>query len=207
MKDVYVCNNPIVYDNLSILRDKTTSVSDFRSALDIISKALVYEASKELSLKEKEIQTPISKHTSFRISDDIVIIPILRAGMGMLDAALSFYKSASVGYVGVKRNEETLQPMPYYENLPKITENSVVFVLDPMLATGGSVNYALNVLKKFKVKKIVVLSVVGVNEGITLIKKNHPNVVIYLAALDEKLNEVGYIIPGLGDCGDRLNKT
>ncbi len=207
MKDVYVCNNPIVYDNLSILRDKTTSVSDFRSALDIISKALVYEASKELSLKEKEIQTPISKHTSFRISDDIVIIPILRAGMGMLDAALSFYKSASVGYVGVKRNEETLQPMPYYENLPPITENSVVFVLDPMLATGGSVNYALNVLKKFKVKKIVVLSVVGVNEGITLIKKNHPNVVIYLAALDEKLNEVGYIIPGLGDCGDRLNKT
>jgi uracil phosphoribosyltransferase len=127
--------------------------------------------------------------------------------MGMLNAALSFYKSASVGYVGVKRNEETLQPMPYYENLPKITEKSVVFVLDPMLATGGSVNYTLDVLKKFKVKKIVVLSVVGVKEGITLIKKNHPNVVIYLAALDEKLNEVGYIIPGLGDCGDRLNKT
>ncbi|MDD3382185.1 MAG: uracil phosphoribosyltransferase [Bacilli bacterium] len=207
MKDVYICSNPIVFDNLSILRNKDSSTSNFRRALDIISKALVYEASKELSLKEKDIFTPISKHTSFVIDDEIVIIPILRAGMGMLDAALSFYKDASVGYVGVKRNEKTLMPMPYYENLPVMSEKSVVFVLDPMLATGGSINYALDILKQKKVKKIVVLSVVGVNEGINLIKKHHPDVSIYLAALDERLNEVGYIVPGLGDCGDRLNKT
>lgn len=207
MKDVFVCNNPIVSNALTVVRDKTSTTENFRDALNTISAALVYEAARELTLEKKTIITPICEHDASVIKEQVVLIPILRAGMGMLNAALGFYKDARVGYIGVKRNEETMQPEPYYENLPLIDSESVVFILDPMLATGGSINYTLDIVKQRNCKKIVVLSVVGVMEGVNLIKKNHPDVIIYLGALDQGLNKSGYIIPGLGDCGDRLNKT
>ena len=207
MKEI-ILNHPMVSHKISILRSETTSTKEFRELISELATILCLEALKDAELKEIKIKTPIEETTGFVIDEKkYAFVPILRAGMGMVDGVLTLMPNAKIGHIGLYRNEETLEPVEYYCKLPKHIEEKTVIVLDPMLATGGSGSAAISMIKKRGVKKIKFLSIIAAPEGIERIQKNHPDVEIYTASKDLKLNEVGYIVPGLGDAGDRIYGT
>lgn len=208
MGKVNVLNHPVIKHKISILRDKNTGANEFRSIVTEIAMILAYEATEDLSLEEFEMETPIKKTTGYRLAGKKqAIVPILRAGLGMVDGVLEVLPAAKIGHIGVYRNEETLKPVEYYCKLPKDIGNRDILVVDPMVATGGSVNDAIERLKERGCKSIKLLCIIAAPEGIKAIQEKHDDVDIYVAQLDEKLNENGYIVPGLGDAGDRLFGT
>ena len=205
---VTVLNNPLVEHKLSIIRNKNTGTKEFREIIGEIATLLCYHALEDAKLKEIEIETPICK-TKARVldEDNYAFVPILRAGTGMLDGLLKIVPNAKIGHIGLYRNEETLEPVQYYYKMPKDIAKREAIILDPMLATGGSAADTIQMLKKDGVKKIKFLCIISAPEGIEKLKKEHPDVEIYTACIDEKLNEKGYIVPGLGDAGDRIFGT
>ena len=208
MSELHIINHPLITHKLSIMRNKKTGSKDFRELLEEITMLMGYELTRDLPLEDVTIETPITKMKAKMISGKkLAIVPILRAGLGMVDGLLSLVPVAKVGHIGLFRNEETLKPELYYAKFPPTIQDGIVFLVDPMLATGGSAVEAINILKTKGAKKIVYIGLVGVDVGIENIQKHHPDVDIYLVAKDEKLNEKGYIVPGLGDCGDRIFGT
>ena len=203
-----ILNHPMIKHKISVLRSKDTSTKEFRELISEISMILCYEAFKDEELTEYEVETPITKTTGYKIDENnYAFVPILRAGMGMIDGVLRVMPTAKIGHIGLYRNEETLEPVKYFSKFPKGIENKEVILLDPMLATGGSGSAAITLLKQDGVKKIKFLSIIAAPEGIARIKKDHPDVQVYAAQLDDHLNENGYIVPGLGDAGDRIFGT
>lgn len=207
MGKLYVMNHPLIVHKLSIMRDKNTSVKDFRECAHEVALLLGYEATKEMDMESFEIETPITKTMGKRIKRKIALVPILRAGLGMVDALMNLIPAAKIGHIGLYRNEETLEPVEYYCKLPTDIEEREVLVLDPMLATGGSAAAAIDFIKKRGAKNIRFVCIIAAPPGIEALQKAHPDVDIYCGAVDEKLNEHGYIVPGLGDAGDRLFGT
>ena len=208
MSTVHLMDHPLIQHKLSLMRDKTTGVKEFREAVNEISMLMCYEATRDLPLKEIEIETPVAIAKTHVISGKkLAIVPILRAGLGMVDGILSLIPAAKVGHIGLYRDPETLQPVEYYCKLPNDISERDVIIVDPMLATGGSASAAIQFLKNYGVKHIKLMCIITAPEGIALVQKDHPDVDIYCAALDEKLNDHGYIIPGLGDAGDRIFGT
>ena len=208
MSKVCVFDHPLILHKLSILRDKGTSVKEFRELVSEIAMLMCYEATRDLPLEDVEIETPVAKATVKRIAGKkLAIVPILRAGLGMVDGMVSMMPNVKVGHIGLYRNEETLAPVEYYCKLPKDIAERDVFVLDPMLATGGSAIDAIGQIKKRGAKHIKFIGLIAAPEGLKALHEAHPDVDIYVAAQDEKLNENGYIIPGLGDAGDRIFGT
>ena len=208
MSKVCVFDHPLILHKLSILRDKGTSVKEFRELVSEIAMLMCYEATRDLPLEDVEIETPVAKATVKRIAGKkLAIVPILRAGLGMVDGMVSMMPNVKVGHIGLYRNEETLEPVEYYCKLPKDIAERDVFVLDPMLATGGSAIDAIGQIKKRGAKHIKFIGLIAAPEGLKALHEAHPDVDIYVAAQDEKLNENGYIIPGLGDAGDRIFGT
>jgi len=207
MKEI-ILNHPMVKHKISILRSEKTSTKEFRELITEIATLLCYEALRDAKLEETKVITPITETKGYKINENnYAFVPILRAGMGMVDGVLKLMPTAKIGHIGLYRNEETLEPVKYYCKLPEKIEEKEVFLLDPMLATGGSGSAAIQMLKNDGVKKIKFLSVIAAPEGIKRIQEDHPDVQIYCATLDEKLNENGYIVPGLGDAGDRIYGT
>ena len=204
---VVIFNHPLMTHKLTIIRNEKTNTKDFRETVSEIANLMAYEATRNLPVKEVEVKTPIAVSKTTMIDGDIVIVPILRAGLGMVEGIQRLIPQAKVGYVGLARNEETLEPELYYAKFPSNISDATVFVVDPMLATGGSCAKAIEILKDKGAKHIIYMGIVGVDEGINKVREQHPDVDIFLAAKDEKLNEKGYIVPGLGDCGDRLFGT
>lgn len=208
MSEVHVLDHPLIQHKLAILRSKNTSVKEFRELISEISGLMCYEATRNLPTKEVEVQTPVAMAKCRRLAGKkLAIIPILRAGLGMVDAMVDLIPSAKIGHIGLYRDPETHKPVEYYCKLPEDIENRKVFVVDPMLATGGSAVAAIDFLKQHGCKNIVMMNIIGAPEGVQAVQKVHPDVDIYLAALDEKLNEHAYIVPGLGDAGDRIFGT
>mgnify|MGYP000865741370 CR=1 FL=1 len=207
MSKVTILNHPLIDHKMSIIRDKDTNTKSFRENVNEIGGLITYEITRDLPLKDVEIETPIQKTICRQLSKDVVIVPILRAGLGMVDGIQMIIPTAKIGHVGMYRDEETLEPHEYYAKFPKEIVDSAVLVVDPMLATGGSACAAIAAVKKRGAKDIRFVGLVGCPEGVKRLMEEHPDVDIYLAAMDEKLNEVGYIVPGLGDCGDRLFGT
>lgn len=207
MANVYVMNHPLIVHKLSIMRDKNTCVKDFRECAHEVALLLGYEATKEMELESYEIETPIAKTMGKRIKKQTALVPILRAGLGMVDALMDIIPAAKIGHIGLYRNEETHEPVEYYCKLPTDIEEREVLVLDPMLATGGSAVAAIEFIKKRGAKKIKFVCIIAAPEGIETLKTAHPDVDIFCGAVDEKLNENCYIVPGLGDAGDRLFGT
>lgn len=199
--------HPLIQHKLTQLRNKDTETKIFRETLNEIAGLMCYEATKDLSLKTKEIETPLQKMDAKVLADEIFIVPILRAGLGMVEGMINLIPTARVGHIGVYRDEETLEPVYYYCKLPKNIENGKVFLVDPMLATGGSANYSIDYLKEQGVKDISFLCILGCPEGIKNVQDAHPDVDIIAACIDEGLNEKSYIYPGLGDAGDRIFGT
>lgn len=204
---VKVLNHALIKHKLSIMREEKTSNYIFKQNLDEIAMLMAYEVTKDYPLKEKEIETPICKTTGYELDKDIILVPILRAGVGLVDGFRRIIPTAKVGHIGMYRGEETLIPHEYYAKFPKGLENAKVIVLDPMLATGGSADMAIQNIKDRGAKDIELVCLVGAPEGVKYIEEHHPDVKLTLAALDEKLNDKGYIVPGLGDAGDRLFGT
>lgn len=202
-----VFDHPLMSHKLSIIRNEKTNTKDFRETVSEIANLMAYEATRNVPMKEVEVQTPIAVAKSSMIDGDIVIVPILRAGLGMVEGIQRLIPQAKVGHIGLFRNEETLEPELYYSKFPSNIAESTVLLVDPMLATGGSCAKAIDILKEYGVKRIIYMGIVGVDAGINKVRERHPDIDIYLAAKDEKLNEKGYIVPGLGDCGDRLFGT
>lgn len=207
MNNLVVVNNPLVGHNLTIIRDEKTTYSEFRLALDRIVSSLLIALSENFDIENKEIHTPLEKIQSPVISNDIIAVPILRAGLGMMNTFTIMMPQVKVGFIGLKRNEETLQPEEYYFKIPEIKDNSICIVVDPMLATGGSAARAIDYLKVNGAKKIIFCSLIAAPEGVERLESLHSDVKIYTAALDRQLNDVGYILPGLGDAGDRIFGT
>ena len=200
-------NHPLVSHKLTILRNKKTGTKEFREIIGELSMILCYEAMKDAKLEDKEFETPICQMTGKKLDEDnYAFVPILRAGTGMLDGLIKVMPNAKIGHIGMYRNEETLQPVEYYFKLPEV-QNPLVLIVDPMLATGGSAVAAIDACKKRGYKNIRLMCLVGVPEGVKVVEEAHPDVHIYLASLDERLNEKGYILPGLGDAGDRIFGT
>ena len=204
---VKVLNHALIKHKLSIMREEKTSNYIFKQNLDEIAMLMAYEVTKDYPLKEKEIETPICKTTGYELAKDIILVPILRAGVGLVDGFRRIIPTAKVGHIGMYRDEETLIPHEYYAKFPKGLESAKVIVLDPMLATGGSADMAIQNIKDRGAKDIELVCLVGAPEGVKYIEEHHPDVKLTLAALDEKLNDKGYIVPGLGDAGDRLFGT
>lgn len=206
-----VLNHPLVSHKLTILRDKNTGTKEFRELISEISSFLCYEALKDAVLEDKEMETPMQKMVGKKINEDkYAFVPILRAGTGMLDGLIKVMPNAKIGHIGLYRNEETLKPVKYYYKVPKDIKNREVIVLDPMLATGGSAIDAISMIKEDAQNenlKIKFLCIIAAPEGIAALEKAHSDVQIYAAAIDDKLNDVGYIMPGLGDAGDRIFGT
>ena len=204
---VFVMNHPLIQHKLTIMRDKNTSVKDFRDCAYEIGLLLGYEATKEMELEDQEIETPITKMVGKKMKRQLALVPILRAGLGMVDAMMDILPAAKIGHIGLYRNEETLEPVEYYCKLPTDVEERQVLVLDPMLATGGSAIDAITMIKRRNVSNIKFVCIIAAPTGIEALRKAHPDVDIYCGAVDERLNENGYIVPGLGDAGDRLFGT
>ena len=202
-----VIEHPLIKHKLTQLRRRETGTKDFRHLLNEISGLMAYEISGDLPLNQVTIETPVGTCTTHEIVKDIVLIPILRAGLGMVDGITNLIPTAKVGHIGMYRNEKTLAPIAYYSKVPKNLSSAVVMVLDPMLATGGSASAAISGLKEEGATIIKLVCVVGAPEGVKKIESDHPDLDIYLAAVDERLNDKGYIVPGLGDAGDRLFGT
>lgn len=208
MSKVYVMDHPLVAHKLTILRDKNTSVKDFRELVSEIGMLIAYEATRDLPLTTKEVETPICKAEEPTLAGKkLAVVPILRAGLGLVDGVLRMVPSARVGHIGMYRDEETLEPHVYFCKLPKDVVEREIMIVDPMLATGGSADAAINEMKARGCSNIKLLVLVAVEEGIARIQRNHPDVDIYVGAVDQKLNEHGYIVPGLGDAGDRIFGT
>lgn len=208
MKNVIELKHPLIEHKLSILRDKKTSTKEFRELIKEISMILCYESMSDAKLEPTTIETPICKMETNKLDEDkYAFIPILRAGLGMLDGVLSILPTAKVGHIGMYRNEETFKPVNYFFKVPKGIENREVILLDPMLATGGSADDAITLLKEKGVKKIKFLCIISAPEGLKLVTEKHPDIPIYTACIDERLNENKYIVPGLGDAGDRIFGT
>ena len=208
MSTVTITNHPLIQHKLSILRDKNTSSKDFRSLVSEIATLECYEATRDLPVQEVEIETPICKCVAHNLEGKkLAFVPILRAGLGMVDGVLSLVPSARVGHIGLYRDPETLKPVEYYCKLPVDISERDVIVLDPMLATGGSAIDAISLIKERNRKSIKFMGIIAAPEGLAALQKAHPDVDIYCAALDEKLNEHCYIVPGLGDAGDRIFGT
>jgi uracil phosphoribosyltransferase len=203
-----VLTNPLIKHKLAIIRDKKTGTKEFREIIGEIATFLCYEALQDARLEKQEIETPMGKTIVQKLNENnYAFVPILRAGTGMLDGVINVVPNAKIGHVGLYRNEETLKPVRYYYKMPKDIQNREVIVLDPMLATGGSASDTITMLKEDGVTKIKFLCIIAAPEGIEKIKVEHPDVQIYTASIDEKLNEIGYIVPGLGDAGDRIFGT
>ena len=203
-----VLNHPLITHKLGILRDIHTGTKEFRELITEISTLLCYEATKDAKLEKTSIETPLEKMETGKLNEDnYAIVPILRAGMGMLDGIINVIPNAKVGHIGLYRDEETFQPIEYYFKMPENVSQREVLIIDPMLATGGSASATISRLKEEGVKKIKLLCVVAAPEGINLIEKDHPDVQIYCATVDRTLNENAYILPGLGDAGDRVYGT
>ncbi len=200
--------HPLVQHKISILRDKKTGTKQFRELIGELAMILCYEAFKDAELEEVVVNTPMTKTKGKKLNEDnYAFVPILRAGTGMLDGVISVIPNAKIGHIGLYRNEETLKPVKYYYKMPKDIEKREVIVLDPMLATGGSGCDAITMLKESGAKKIKFLAIIAAPEGIKRMQEEHPDVEIFCASIDEKLNEIGYIVPGLGDAGDRIFGT
>ena len=207
-ENVVIFDHPLIQHKLSILRDKNTSSKDFRALIHEIAMLMCYEATRDLPLEEIEIETPICKTKAKHISGKkLAVVPILRAGLGMVDAISELIPSVRIGHIGLYRDEETLKPVEYYCKLPKDIGERDVIVVDPMLATGGAAIDAVSQIKLRNPRSIRFMGIIAAPEGIKAFTEAHPDVKIYCAALDEKLNEVGYIVPGLGDAGDRIFGT
>lgn len=208
MANVTIFDHPLIHHKMAILRDVRTSSKQFRELIEEISALMAYEAMRDLPLKEVSIQTPLTKATCKMIAGKkLAIVPILRAGLGMVDGILSLVPSARVGHIGLYRDHETLEPHEYYCKLPVDIADRQVILLDPMLATGGSASAAIQFIKDRGCNSIKLMNIIAAPEGIARIEKDHPDVDIYCGCLDEKLNENGYILPGLGDAGDRIFGT
>ena len=204
---VTVLDHPLIKHKITNIRKEETKTKDFYQNVNEIAALMSYEVTKDFKLSEVEIETPICKSVQYQLADDIVLVPILRAGLGLVEGIRDMIPTAKIGFIGLYRDEETLEPIEYYAKFPENVQDAIVLVVDPMLATGGSAAAAITMLKKRGVKNIRFIGLVAAPEGVKYLQEQHPDVDIYLAALDEKLNEVGYIVPGLGDCGDRLFGT
>lgn len=202
-----ILNHSLIKHKLTLIRKEQTNTKDFYQNIEEIAGLMAYEISKNFPLKRIEVKTPICKSLQYELASEVVIVPILRAGLGMVEGIRSMIPTAKVGFIGLYRDETTLEPCEYYAKFPDSIVNSIVLVVDPMLATGGSASAAITMLKKRGCKDIRYVGLVGAPEGVETLQKDHPDVDVYLAAVDEKLNEKGYIVPGLGDCGDRLFGT
>ena len=206
--EVNELNHPLIEHKLAILRNKETGTKEFRELVSELAMFLCYEAMRDAKLEEKEIETPIQKTKVNMLNEDkYAFVPILRAGTGMLEGITTIIPNAKIGHIGMYRNEETLKPVKYYFKVPKDISDREVLILDPMLATGGSGCDAIQMIKEEGAKKIKFLCIIAAPEGIEKMQKEHPDVEIYCVKIDEKLNEIGYIVPGLGDAGDRIFGT
>ena len=209
MGSLHVLEHPLLQHKLSILRDKNTGVKEFREIVGEISALMCYEATRNLPTEEIEIETPIAKTTTRVLAGKkLAIVPILRAGLGMVDTMISLVPSAKVGHIGLYRDPETHEPVQYYCKMPPDISERQVIIVDPMLATGGSASAAIKILKEeYNCKSIILMDIIAAPEGVAVIRADHPDVDIFVAAVDEKLNEHAYIVPGLGDAGDRIFGT
>ncbi|WP_437792232.1 uracil phosphoribosyltransferase [Macrococcoides caseolyticum] len=208
MAKVHVFDHPLIQHKLSYIRDESTGTKEFRELVDEVGMLMAYEVTRDLELDDVQIKTPVTEMTAKRLSGKkIAVVPILRAGLGMTEGVLKMIPAARVGHIGLYRDPETLQPVEYFAKMPQDIEERDFIVVDPMLATGGSAIEAINSLKKRGAVKIRFMCLVAAPEGVEALQKAHPDVDIYIAGLDEKLNDHGYIVPGLGDAGDRLFGT
>ncbi|HWL24774.1 MAG TPA: uracil phosphoribosyltransferase [Ureibacillus sp.] len=208
MGKVYVFDHPLIQHKLTYIRDKNTGTKEFRELVDEVGTLMAFEITRDMPLEEIEIETPIqTAKTKVIAGKKLAIVPILRAGLGMVEGVLKLIPAAKVGHIGLYRDPETLKPVEYYVKLPTDVEEREFILVDPMLATGGSAVEAINALKKRGARNIKFMCLIAAPEGVEVIQEAHPDVDIYIAALDEKLNDHGYIIPGLGDAGDRLFGT
>ena len=208
MAKVVILDHPLIHHKLAIMRNKNTGTREFRELVNEVAGLMCYEATRDLPTEEVMVETPITTAKCRMLSGKkLAIVPILRAGLGMVDAMVSLIPSAKIGHIGLYRDPETHEPVEYYCKLPDDIENRVVFVVDPMLATGGSAVAAIDFLKKHGCKNIIMMNIIGCPEGIKRVTEAHPDVDIYMAACDEKLNDHAYIVPGLGDAGDRIFGT
>jgi uracil phosphoribosyltransferase (EC 2.4.2.9) len=208
MGKVFVFDHPLIQHKLTYIRDKNTGTKEFRELVEEISTLMAFEVTRDLPLEEIEIETPIAKTKAKVITGKkLGVVPILRAGMGMVDGILKLIPNAKVGHIGLYRDPETLKPVEYYVKLPSDVSERDFIVVDPMLATGGSACEAINAIKKRGAKHIIFMCLIAAPEGVEKLRNTHPDVDIYIAALDERLNDHGYIVPGLGDAGDRLFGT
>lgn len=204
---VTILDHPLIKHKLTNIRKEETKTKDFYQNVEEIAGLMAYEITRNFPLREVEITTPICKSKQQELATDVVIVPILRAGLGMVEGIRKMIPTAKVGFIGLYRDEETLEPCEYYAKFPDTITNSIVLVVDPMLATGGSASAAITMLKKRGCKDLRFVGLVGAPEGVKTMQRDHPDVNLFLASLDERLNEKGYIVPGLGDCGDRLFGT
>ena len=206
--NVFIFDHPLIKHKISILRDKATGMKEFRELIEEITTIMTYEAMRGVKLVPVEVETPLETTVQYRLPEEsVAIVPILRAGLGMVNGVHKVFPTARVGHIGMYRDEETLEPQEYYCKLPDGIEDKTVFVVDPMLATGGSAADAISALKKRGVKHIKMMSIIAAPEGLKRLSEAHPDVPVYVSTLDRCLNEHGYILPGLGDAGDRLFGT
>ncbi len=206
-KNVHIMDHPLIQHKLALIRNKDTGVKEFRETISEIATLLCYDAARNLRTKEVLVETPLTTAKCNVLADSVAIVPILRAGLGMVDGILSLIPNAKVGHIGLYRDPETKQPVEYYCKLPDHIEEREVFIVDPMLATGGSAIAAIQFLKNYGAKKINFLCIIAAPEGLNALHETHPDVDIFCASLDEKLNDHAYILPGLGDAGDRIFGT
>ncbi len=204
---VHEMNHPLILHKISMIRDEKTTVKDFRELVYEIALLMGYEATRDLKMIEQPVKTPLTETTGKFIAKQVALIPILRAGLGMVDALMSLIPAAKVGHVGLYRDHETLEPKEYYCKLPPDIEDRQAIVLDPMLATGGSAIAAIDFIKARGAKRIKLMCIIGAPEGVEAVMNAHPDIELFIGTIDEKLNEKGYIVPGLGDAGDRLFGT
>ncbi|MBQ9534236.1 MAG: uracil phosphoribosyltransferase [Clostridia bacterium] len=208
MSNVHIFDHPLIQHKLAIIRRKETGVKEFREIVGEIAMLMCYDATRDLNTVEVEIETPVGKATVRELSGKkLAVVPILRAGLGMVDGMLALIPSAKVGHVGLYRDPETLEPVDYYCKLPPDIEERDVFIVDPMLATGGSASAAIGFLKQRGVKNLKLMCIIAAPEGVKRVTEDHPDVEVFCAALDKQLNDHGYIVPGLGDAGDRIFGT
>ena len=203
----HIVNHPLIQHKLTLIRNKNTGTKEFRENVNEIAGLMAYEITRNIELREIRTETPLMSCMTWELARDIVLVPVLRAGLGMVDGITSLIPTAKIGHVGMVRDHNSLEPISYYAKFPYRIKKSVVLVLDPMLATGGSASATLDRLKKEGAFELKLVCIVGAPEGVERISKDHPDVEVFLAALDDGLNEKGYILPGLGDAGDRLFGT